>query len=200
MPESVKSTPGGGAAQLVLTAERLFAQHGIDEVSMRQIVVAAGQANSYAIQHHFGGKSGLIRAILDLRLPELDARTGARLKKLKKAGQLDARSLLDALIMPVEEFVDSAGKHVFAQFLLRDGLAAYMAAGDRKTYPAAIEVADLLANQLELDPKTFEDRLYLVTLMYLNAILILDRRDVTAAARKTYLHQAIDMGLAALRA
>ncbi len=56
------------------TAERLFAQHGIDGVSIRQILQAAGVANNSAVQYHFESKAGLVRAIFDHRAPYLAER------------------------------------------------------------------------------------------------------------------------------
>ena len=51
--------------KLIAAAEQLFAERSIDGVSLRQINSAAGQRNSTALQYHFGGRSGLIRAVLD---------------------------------------------------------------------------------------------------------------------------------------
>ena len=60
--------------QIVLTAERLFAEHGIDGISLRQIGQAAGNANNSAVQYHFGTKDNLIQAIFEYRLPYLTRR------------------------------------------------------------------------------------------------------------------------------
>ena len=45
---------------LINAAEELFAQSGIDGVSLRQINVTAGQKNSSAVHYHFGSKESLI--------------------------------------------------------------------------------------------------------------------------------------------
>ena len=55
-------------------AERLFADHGIDGVSLRQIGGAAGNGNHSAVQYHFGSKDQLIQAIFEYRLPRLQER------------------------------------------------------------------------------------------------------------------------------
>src|SRR2546429_3278612 len=60
--------------QLVLTAERLFALHGLDGVSLRQISTEAGNANNSAVQYHFGSKERLIQAIFEYRIPALARR------------------------------------------------------------------------------------------------------------------------------
>ena len=50
--------------ELILAAERLFSEFGIDAVSLRQINAAAGQRNSSAAHYHFGSKDALIAATL----------------------------------------------------------------------------------------------------------------------------------------
>ena len=42
--------------ELILAAERLFSEFGIDAVSLRQINAAAGQRNSSAAHYQFGSK------------------------------------------------------------------------------------------------------------------------------------------------
>ena len=73
---------GDGAYELMLTAERLFAENGLEAVSTRQIAKAAGQKNHSALQYHFGDKAGLLSAILDYRLKPINQLRAARLEKL----------------------------------------------------------------------------------------------------------------------
>jgi AcrR family transcriptional regulator len=51
--------------QIVLAAERLFAERGLDGVSLREIGAAVGNANNSAVQYHFGSKDQLVRAIFE---------------------------------------------------------------------------------------------------------------------------------------
>ena len=60
--------------QIVLAAERLFAERGIDGVSLRQIGAAAGNGNNSAVQYHFGSKDRLVQAVFEYRLPRLNER------------------------------------------------------------------------------------------------------------------------------
>ena len=48
---------------LIETAERLFAEKGIDNVSLREINRAAGQKNVAALHYHFGTRESLLEAI-----------------------------------------------------------------------------------------------------------------------------------------
>ncbi|WP_262402118.1 TetR/AcrR family transcriptional regulator [Actinomadura sp. CNU-125] len=45
-------------------AERLIAERGVTGVSLNEINGAAGQRNTAALRYHFGGRDGLVRAIM----------------------------------------------------------------------------------------------------------------------------------------
>ncbi|MEL0028077.1 MAG: TetR/AcrR family transcriptional regulator [Perlucidibaca sp.] len=49
---------------IIQAALTSFSQHGINGVSLRSIVSAAGQQNQSAIHYHFGNKPGLVSAVL----------------------------------------------------------------------------------------------------------------------------------------
>jgi AcrR family transcriptional regulator len=70
MPVAAKSTK----EQILLAAERMIADHGIDGVSMRQIGTAVGSGNNSAVLYHFGSKDNLVTAIFEYRLPRLRER------------------------------------------------------------------------------------------------------------------------------
>ncbi|WP_020109995.1 TetR/AcrR family transcriptional regulator [Nocardia sp. 348MFTsu5.1] len=99
--------------RLVLTAERLYAIHGLDGVPMRQIVTEAGMANKTAVQYHFGSKEGLIEAILINRLDDLDRR---RELLLARAPAHDLRSVLEAHQLPLIELAEDNNCY-YLQFL-----------------------------------------------------------------------------------
>ena len=86
--------------QLVVTAERLFAVHGLDGVSLRQIGVEAGNNNNSAVQYHFGSKEGLIQAIFEHRVPHLNRRR--QILGAQRATD-DLRSLVEVYLLPVLE-------------------------------------------------------------------------------------------------
>jgi AcrR family transcriptional regulator len=81
--------------QIVLAAERLFAEHGIDGVSLRQIGAAAGNGNNSAVQYHFGSKDRLVRAIFEYRLPRLRERRELLIAEHRPA---DLRSWVACLV------------------------------------------------------------------------------------------------------
>lgn len=50
--------------QLKVAALKLFAEHGIDGVTVRQIAEAAGQRNHAAVGYHFRSKEDLVRELI----------------------------------------------------------------------------------------------------------------------------------------
>ena len=52
---------------LILAAERLFGELGIDAVGLRAISEAAYQKNNTSVQYHFGSKLALLNAIFEYR-------------------------------------------------------------------------------------------------------------------------------------
>ncbi|MCV7057058.1 TetR/AcrR family transcriptional regulator [Mycolicibacterium gilvum] len=103
------SEPGPAAAmpsakqQLVLTAERLFARHGLDGVALRQIGAEAGMANKSAVHYHFGSKDGLVQAILLNRLHHLNFRRGLL---EARAPHRDLRRVVEAQQLPLIELAE----------------------------------------------------------------------------------------------
>jgi len=102
-------------ARVVAAAERLFAERGIDAVSLVEVGRAAGQRNRSAVQYHFGDKQGLVHAILDKHTPGIEQRRHALLDEIEAAGRSELRPLVEALVLPV------AGK-----LLDPDGGAAFL--------------------------------------------------------------------------
>lgn len=106
MPRSPEPT----REALIAVAERLFAERGVDAVTVRDVVKAAGQRNSSAVQYHFGNKAGLLQAILEPHQARLDARRAEMLDELGERPGLEA--LIEALIRPLASLLeDESGRH-----------------------------------------------------------------------------------------
>jgi len=94
--------------QLILAAEKLFAESGIDGVSLRQINVAAGQKNSSAAHYHFGSKIKLILSIYQTRMESVNQLREARLQQMEGDGTTDdIRSLIEAIVYPIVDEIDA---------------------------------------------------------------------------------------------
>ena len=103
-------------AQLLEAAERLFAEHGVDGVSLREINREAGAKNAVAIQYHFTDRAGVLRAVLDKHMPSVEARRHALLDQYEAEGADDLRALAGALVRPLAaELSNPAGGREFLQ-------------------------------------------------------------------------------------
>lgn len=89
--------------QLVLTAERLYALHGLDGVPLRHIGAAAGTVNKSAVAYHFGSKAGLIDTILRNRLDDLIRRRNLLNARVRND---DLRGLIEAHYLPLIELAE----------------------------------------------------------------------------------------------
>ncbi len=102
------------------TAERLFAQHGIEATSLRIITRDAG-VNLAAVNYHFQSKEALMHAVIARRLDPINQR---RLQMLDACeaeagdGPLPLHRVLDALLRPIFEVLCGPGKE-FAPMMSR---------------------------------------------------------------------------------
>jgi AcrR family transcriptional regulator len=97
----VASTAETTKARLIGAAERLFAERGIDAVSLREINRASGARNAIAVQYHFEDRAGVVRAILGKHTPDVEARRHAMLDQYEAEGVDDVRLLAAALVRPL---------------------------------------------------------------------------------------------------
>lgn len=103
--------PASSSDLLLFTAERLYAEKGIDAVSMREISREAEQKNTSALHYHFGSKEALIRAILQRRMSEIDKLRNAFLDEaLRRGEQPSLRMAAEAMIRPMATGLIEPGK------------------------------------------------------------------------------------------
>jgi AcrR family transcriptional regulator len=108
-----------GARAIIVAAERLFGRYGLDGVSLRQIVAAAGQVNPSAVHHHFGSKRGLIQAVYEMRTPLIESARQVKLDSITKKHRSSIEDLLAALLEPIIEVLPKAKRLLYARFMLR---------------------------------------------------------------------------------
>lgn len=90
--------------KLLDAAARLFAERGIDSVSIAEIVRAAGQRNVSAVHYHFGGRSEVLVALLERHVPDIARRRRELLDKAAEGDPDDVRAAAEAIVRPVTEF------------------------------------------------------------------------------------------------
>ena len=104
-----------------VAAERLFALHGFQGVSVRDITAEAG-VNLASINYHFGTKDALLFDIFNRRTTELNRLRARMLHEANSthAGKPPVRAILHALIAPPVLWMDPKGERLISvQFLIR---------------------------------------------------------------------------------
>src|SRR5580693_3964160 len=89
---------------LLDAAARLFAERGIDNVSIAEIVRAAHQRNSSAVHYHFGSRDEILRSVLARHVPAIADRRHDLLGLALSKPAWDVRSAAEAVVRPVTEF------------------------------------------------------------------------------------------------
>lgn len=112
-----KSERASETRELILvTAERLFAQHGVEAVSNRQVSEAAGQSNNFAVGYHFGTKEALLVAILRRHSESVEQLRAGMLATLP--GSPGLRDFLACLVQPITAHLAALGSPTwYARFI-----------------------------------------------------------------------------------
>jgi AcrR family transcriptional regulator len=112
-------TRSGRAREALLdAAEALFAVHGIDAVSDRTIAEYAGTANHSAVGYHFGGRDGLLNALLLRATEGKTAQSVQVFTELTADHGPDVRDVLTAHVTPwIRDFATLPAPARRARFL-----------------------------------------------------------------------------------
>ena len=120
---SVPSVGEDSRSRLLATARRLFAERGLDAVSLREVVRDAGIKHATAVQYHFGDREGLMAAILAEHETRVDMRRNAMLDNYEADAVHDCRTVAAIMVRPLaRELEDLDGRYylrICAQVLQR---------------------------------------------------------------------------------
>jgi len=165
--------------RLILAAEQLFGELGIDAAPLRMVCDAAGQRNKNAVQYHFGDRMGLLQAIFTYREEQLGPQRTHLLDLGQAANRLmDVRFLLRILFEPNFRMYRDQGEIGYLK-LHAAFLTSHWPRG--VTHPVEHDLPctrsyrralDLLRSRLAyLGPGRFDLRLPCVGSMFLNGVV-----------------------------
>jgi AcrR family transcriptional regulator len=165
---------------MILVGEALFAREGIDGVSLRQVAAKAGQKNHHAVQYHFNSREGLVQAIFDYRMEQMDRHRLEMLQAADKEGLLEnPRTIADIIFVPQLEVISELGDFSYAnflcQYLLRNSDAEFGRFGGN--LPEGLtRVLGLLRSKLAfLSDGAAQRRLITACFMFLNLLAVYTR-------------------------
>lgn len=117
-----RQLPGSGPkARLVQEAIPLFAQHGIEGVSIRTLNKAAGVSSQNAVYHYFGDMWGLVEAAIKVSLNQYLDGVSAILDAAESgAGEpLPLGTVVEAMVRPIVRIASTHEGMASLQFLAR---------------------------------------------------------------------------------
>ena len=203
-----RGNAGGRATRelLMLTAERLFAERGLEAVPLREIGREAEQRNPAVTQYHFGTREELVREIYAYRAETLNQRRFELLRDLEARGAADnPRALLRALLLPHAESIDDPENHFlgFLNRLIADRGRLDFGGAGRDDVPLAAydELRARIAKQFPKVPAdVFELRFELVFNWAIEALATFELRTITRASVDDFLDELVAMLTAGLGA
>ena len=165
--------------KLMIVAERLFGEFGIDAVPLRMISKEAAQKNTNSVQYHFGGRLPLLRAIFEYREAQLDPARKTMLVQGEAQDKLsDVRWLLRICFEPnFHHYNENNGINyikLHAQYLssLRPRGAPHPVDDESPSTESFRKAIQLLRQRLAfLDEQRFMSRLESVGTMFLGAVI-----------------------------
>lgn len=142
-PQPDASPAADTRARILQVAEELFAEHGFDAVSMRDLTAAAG-VNLAAVNYHFGSKQALLAEVFEVRASALVADRLERLARLPRdrKGRPALEDVIEAFLRPSLEMSQlPGGAH---HMRLRARLALERAGAGTTKYPGIFDQTNTL--------------------------------------------------------
>ncbi|NYV77594.1 TetR/AcrR family transcriptional regulator, partial [Streptomyces sp. UH6] len=161
---------------LLDAAERLFAQQGIAQVSDRKVAEAAGNNNHSAVGYHFGGRDGLLRALVERHMEEVEVRSRAVFD-----GSDSLLGDVRALVVPVTEVLGELSRPTwrarFFSLALHDPSVSQLMRRTAVTAPTTARIARSVGARLShLDPAVVRGRTALMAHLISSACAEIEER------------------------
>jgi AcrR family transcriptional regulator len=166
----------GTRQRLLDAALRAFAEQGVSGASLVEITRQAGQRNRGAVHYHFGGREGLLVAVLEEQAGFLAEREGQLLEVARNRPPGDVARVVEAIVRPAVELAETGWRggaylSIVGQLVEQDQetLGDEVAAALRHT--GGYEVFDLLVERLPpMDDALRDERFALTTAYILGAV------------------------------
>ncbi|MGG7102246.1 TetR/AcrR family transcriptional regulator [Rhodococcus sp. 24CO] len=191
--------------KLLEVAEELFATKGIEATLVGDIVSGAGQRNPSALRYHFGSREGILQAIREKYLVQLEARRTAMLARWQ--GDATPRACVELIVVPLGEMLTGEAGRRYLRIL---GQTIYQLEPEQidqvpPNYPSLVRSIELLRESIGHLAAPLVDERVRGAILLATAMLAVRARDL-AGRRRLPLSAAdfqvnlIDMTTAALTA
>lgn len=122
--------------RLIYAAEQLFAERGLDGVSLREINRTAKCRNATAIQYHFKNKEGLLFAVINRHVPDIEAAQRILLDDYEADPSGGVRALAGGLVHPyADKLATESGRYFLQVYAAALNQPTPLLIADRSTKP-----------------------------------------------------------------
>ncbi|MFF0470073.1 TetR/AcrR family transcriptional regulator [Micromonospora zamorensis] len=148
---------------LLDAAERLFAESGVAEVSDRRVAEAAGNTNHSAVRYYFGGREGLLKALMARHVRDV-AEQREEMPPSEDSVLGDIRGLVEPSMRVLDQLPRPSWRARFLEHMLHNPTTLPIMQEAQDTTPQALELRESLAGRLRhLDPEVVAGRALLIT-------------------------------------
>ncbi|MCC5857214.1 MAG: TetR/AcrR family transcriptional regulator [Ectothiorhodospiraceae bacterium] len=185
-----EKAPRGAREQIKLAARRLFAERGVDGVSVREIVDASGQKNHGSVNYYFGTKEALVRELVADGARLIDDRRNAHLDRLERTGGPQTiRQVVEALVYPSIDLAEELGEEsdTYLRFITLLGMsnrALFLEALEGRWNSGYLRCLDHLRRLMPDMPEPVKNQRFVFLGAYLNSVLSAREHALADRSRK----------------
>ncbi|MDI9915120.1 TetR family transcriptional regulator [Rhodococcus sp. IEGM 1379] len=191
--------------KLLEVAEVLFARKGIEATLVGDIVQGAGQRNPSALRYHFGSREGILQAIREKYLVQLEVRRTAMLATWPDT--TTPRECVELIVVPLGEMLSTEAGRRYLRIL---GQTIYQLEPEQidqvpPNFPSLMRSIELLRASIGDLPAPVVNERVRGAILLATALLAVRARELTGRRRlplsaADFQANVIDMTVAALTA
>ena len=193
--------------KLITIGQHLFAEQGVFRVPLRTVIDRAGQKNTSALHYHFGGREGLLNAIIERHNAGIEAERAEMLAVIRAAGQTDnIPVVVRAFVLPFARKLDTDEGREFLRVIAQlTDLFDFWDEGPPRTPAEAHAALSMLAAAIPDQPGEIRHERVTTLLMLVSDALALRARQIhqdrpLLLSNTAFVANLIDMSVGALRA
>jgi AcrR family transcriptional regulator len=193
--------------KLISIGQHLFAEQGVFRVPLRTVIEQAGQKNTSALHYHFGGREGLLNAIIERHNLGIEAERAVMLADLRAAGlEHDVAAVVGAFVLPFGRKLESVEGREFLRVVAQlSDLFDFWDEGPPQTPVEAHAALVMMAKSIPDQPPAIRHARVTTVLMLVSDALALRARQIDQQRQlpltnRAFIANLIDMSVGALQA
>lgn len=193
--------------KLITIGQQLFAEQGVFRVPLSTVIERAGQKNTSALHYHFGGREGLLNAIVERHNEGIEAERAVMLDETRAAGNTgNIPVVVRAFVLPFARKLDTGEGREFLRVIAQlTDLFDFWDDGPPRTPTEAHASLAMLAAAIPDQPSEVRHERVTTLLMLVSDALALRARQIDQGralhlSNEAFVANLIDMSVGALQA